>query len=200
MKIHQNGFSSRTGGFIRNTYVFFALVCQSRLDLGFLIDGSGSMRRTFIKIIDFVKTLISFFPISQSQTRIGLVVFSSKAYPAFPFNRYNSKASVVRAVDRVRFPYGGTRTGNALRFTSGYVFCVNDTVIFLFIIFLYIITSSVIHAIKRLLCKVECFIAISTTDKNHVKKSQHMKKYDNFTRVFETANKLLTRHLLYLAP
>lgn len=105
------------------------------MDLGFLIDGSGSMRRTFIQIIDFLKTLISFFPISQSQTRIGLVVFSSKAFPVFPFNRYNSKASVVRAVDRVRFPYGGTRTGNALRFTSGYVFFVNDTVmIVLFII------------------------------------------------------------------
>lgn len=87
-----------------------------------------------MKIIDFVKTLISFFPISQSQTRIGLVVFSSKAYPAFPFNRYNSKASVVRAVDRVRFPYGGTRTGNALRFTSGYVFCVKDTLIFVYIL------------------------------------------------------------------
>lgn len=105
---------------------FFPLVCQSRVDLGFLIDGSGSMRRTFIQIIDFVKTLISFFPISQSQTRIGLIVFSSKAYPVFPFNRYNSKASVIRAVDRVRFPYGGTRTGNALRFTSGYVFCDDD--------------------------------------------------------------------------
>ena len=97
-------------------------VCRSRVDLGFLIDGSGSIRKHFTRVLDFVKTLISFFPISPRQTRVGVVVFSSRPYPIFPFNRYYSKTSVIRAVDRIRYPYGGTRIGRALRFVSRYEF------------------------------------------------------------------------------
>ena len=82
--------------------------------------GSGSIGKRFTRLLDFVKTLISFFPISPSQTRVGMVVFSSSPYPIFPFNRYYSKTSIIRAVDRVRFPYGGTKLGRALRFVSRY--------------------------------------------------------------------------------
>ena len=73
-----------------------------------------------MRVLDFVKTLISFFPISARQTRVGLVVFSNRPYLIFRFNRYNSKTSLVKAVDRVRYPYGGTKLGRALRCVSRY--------------------------------------------------------------------------------
>lgn len=99
-------------------------VCQSKVDLGFLVDGSGSLSKSFSNVLDFVKALISFFPISPSQTRVGMVIFSTRPYPIFPFNRYNSKSSVLRAVDRARFPSGGTRIGRALQYVSRYDYCL----------------------------------------------------------------------------
>ena len=86
------------------------------------MDGSGSIqtqgKTNFMHVLDFIKTLISFFPISASQTRVGMVVFSTRPYPIFRFNRYYTQNSVIRAVDRVRYPYGGTRLGRALRYVS----------------------------------------------------------------------------------
>lgn len=105
--------------------VLLFLVCRLRVDLGLLVDGSGSIqargKTNFMHVLDFIKTLVSFFPISASQTRVGMVVFSSRPYPIFPFNRYYTKTSVIKAVDRVRYPYGGTKLGRALRYVSRYV-------------------------------------------------------------------------------
>ena len=104
-------------------FAFFS-VCRLKVDLGFLVDGSGSIenrgRGNFMHVLDFIKTLISFFPISASQTRVGMVVFSSRPYPIFRFNRYYTMRSVIKAVDRVRYPYGGTMLGRALRYVSRY--------------------------------------------------------------------------------
>lgn len=72
-------------------------------------------------ILDFIKTLISFFPISAGQTRVGMVVFSTRPHPIFRFNRYYTLPSVIKAVDRVRYPYGGTKLGRALAYVSRYV-------------------------------------------------------------------------------
>ena len=100
------------------------IVCRLRVDLAFLVDGSGSIENqgkgNFMRVLDFVKTLISFFPISARQTRVGMVLFSTRPYPIFRFNRYYSKTSLIKAVDRVRYPYGGTRLGRALRYVSRY--------------------------------------------------------------------------------
>lgn len=72
-------------------------------------------------VLDFVKTLISFFPISPRQTRVGMVLFSSRPYPIFSFNKYRTKTSLIKAVDHVRYPRGGTRLGRALTYVSRYV-------------------------------------------------------------------------------
>ena len=48
-----------------------------------------------------------------------------------------------------------------------------------------------------LLYKLECFIGISSTEKNSI---TTLKNDDNFLRVFEMANPLLTHYSLCLAP
>ena len=110
--------------------VLLFTVCRLRVDLAFLVDGSGSVEKqrkgNFMRVLDFVKTLISFFPISARQTRVGLVVFSNRPYLIFRFNRYNSKTSLLKAVDRVRYPYGGTKLGRALRYVSRYAIYIRE--------------------------------------------------------------------------
>ena len=48
-----------------------------------------------------------------------------------------------------------------------------------------------------ILCKLECFIGISTTKKNRITAREN---HEHFSRVFEIANQLLTCRSLYLGP
>ena len=95
-------------------------VCRRRLDLAFLIDGSGSIeaygRGNFRRCLNFVKRVVASFRISPRQTRVGVVLFSSRAWLVFNFRRYRNKRSMWRAIDNIRYPRGGTKIGRALRF------------------------------------------------------------------------------------
>lgn len=87
-----------------NSFYLSPSVCRSRVDLVILIDGSRSVgRRNFRKVIDFVKSFVSFFPLSARETRVGVMVFSSGSRLEFGLNRYGSRTQVVRAINRIRF-------------------------------------------------------------------------------------------------
>ena len=96
------------------------LVCRKRLDLALLIDGSGSInahgRGNFRRCLNFVKRLVASFTISPTQTRVGIVLFSHRAWLIANFRRYRNKQSLLRAISRIRYPRGGTKIGRALRF------------------------------------------------------------------------------------
>ena len=102
------------------------LVCKIGVDLGFLVDGSGSIeyqgKGNFGRMLNFIKSIISFFQVSQGKSRIGFVLFSTRPIPIFGFTRYSSKAEVLRAIDRIRYPRGGTNIGKALDFARNYLF------------------------------------------------------------------------------
>ena len=95
-------------------------VCRNRLDLAFLIDGSGSIehygRGNFRRCLNFVKRVVSSFHVSPRRTRVGVVLFSSRAWLVFNFRRFKNKHSALYAISRMRYPRGGTRIGRALRF------------------------------------------------------------------------------------
>ena len=101
-------------------------MCKIGIDLGFLVDGSGSIeyqgKGNFARILNLIKSLVSFFEVSKGKSRIGFVLFSSRPIPIFGFRRYSSKVQVLRAIDQVRYPRGGTRIGKALYFTRNYLF------------------------------------------------------------------------------
>ena len=102
------------------------IVCKIGVDLGFLVDGSGSIeyqgKGNFGRMLNFIKSVISFFQVSQGKSRIGFVLFSSRPIPIFGFKRYSSTAKVLRAIDRIRYPRGGTNIGKALDFARNYLF------------------------------------------------------------------------------
>lgn len=107
-------------------FVSFPLVCRKRLDLSFLIDGSGSInaygRGNFRRCLDFVKRLVASFSISPTQTRVGIVLFSHRAWLIANFRKYRNKQSLLHAIGRIRYPRGGTKIGRALRFAKHRLF------------------------------------------------------------------------------
>ena len=57
------------------------------------------------------------FTISRSYTRFAVVLYSSRPSKIFGFNRYLDQRSLLRAIGRIRYTGGGTKTGYALTYT-----------------------------------------------------------------------------------
>lgn len=107
-------------------FLFPCVVCRAKIDLAFVIDASGSIeasgRGNFKRCLDFVKRLVASFDISPRYTRVGAVVYSSRASLAFGLNRYYKKRQLMNAIDRIPYYRGGTRTGYALSYARQYLF------------------------------------------------------------------------------
>ena len=99
-----------------NCFVF-NVVCRSKVDLAFVIDGSGSIeyygKGNFRRCLRFVEMVVRQF--NSGQTRVGLIVYSSRPRVYSDF-RYRSKRSILSIIRRIRYPRGGTRTGYALKY------------------------------------------------------------------------------------
>jgi len=106
-------------------FSFFSLcsVCRSRLDLGIVVDGSGSVgRANFMRCLNFITNLVSSFSISPRYTRVGILLYSHRLIPIFPFNQYKRLRDVLWGIKKMKFPGGGTKTGLALSFARRYLF------------------------------------------------------------------------------
>ena len=107
-------------------FSYFFLVCRALLDLVFVVDGSGSIeaygKGNFRRCLNFVRTIVSQFRINNGQTRIGVVLFSSRPRLIFDLRRYRRKSQVLNAISRIRYPRGGTKTGYAMRYSYSRVF------------------------------------------------------------------------------
>ena len=69
--------------------------------------------------------MVRSFVISRRYTRIGAVLFNTRAFKIFGFNSHYTKRGVIRAINGIRYPRGGTRLGNALRYTWIHLFRTN---------------------------------------------------------------------------
>ena len=100
--------------------------CRARVDLAFVIDGSGSIEQygkgNFRRCLNFVRAIVSRFNFRGGQTRVGVVLYSSSPRLIFDFRRYRSKGQILNAVSRIRYPRGSTRTGYAMRYCYSRVF------------------------------------------------------------------------------
>lgn len=104
-------------------------MCRAKIDLAFLVDGSGSIemygRGNFRRCLNFVKNMVRSFKISPRHTRISVTIFSSRARRIFSFGSYRTKNQVLKAIGRIRYPRGGTKIGRALNYVKRYVFARN---------------------------------------------------------------------------
>ena len=93
-------------------------VCRARIDLAFVIDASGSVGRgNFRRCLTFVQNMARAFVISRRYTRFAIVLYSSRPAKIFGFNRYTNQRSLLRAIGKIRYTGGGTKTGHALSYT-----------------------------------------------------------------------------------
>ena len=96
------------------------------MDLAFVIDGSGSIeqygRGNFKRVLNFVRGIVRSFKIGRRFTRVGAVLFNTRAYKVFGFNSHYTSKGVETAIRNIRYPRGGTRTGYALRYSWEHLF------------------------------------------------------------------------------
>lgn len=86
--------------------------CKAKLDLGFLVDGSGSVGgKNFKKQLKFIKKMARAFKISLQETHVGLIVFDHNPKLIFGFDKFYDLRGVINAIGQVPHPSGGTKTG-----------------------------------------------------------------------------------------
>ena len=91
-----------------NLLYFISECIVSRLDLWFLIDGSGSIGAVnFQACLSFVNQTASTFFIEPNRVRTGLMIYSSSNTTRSYFNQHQSNEEFSKVVLSTRYPAGG---------------------------------------------------------------------------------------------
>ncbi|XP_077774808.1 collagen alpha-3(VI) chain isoform X7 [Podarcis muralis] len=92
-------------------------------DVVFLIDGSDGMRSIFPEVKSFVQGLVDNLDIGPDKVQVAVAQYSSRVQPEFLLNRYQDKAEVIRAIQRLSAMRGpAPYTGAALNYLRSNVF------------------------------------------------------------------------------
>ncbi|CAI5761852.1 collagen alpha-3(VI) chain isoform X1 [Podarcis lilfordi] len=92
-------------------------------DVVFLIDGSDGMRSIFPEVKSFVQGLVDSLDIGPDKVQVAVVQYASRVQPEFLLNRYQDKAEVIRAIQRLSAMRGpAPYTGAALNYLGSNVF------------------------------------------------------------------------------
>ncbi|KAI8478025.1 Cartilage matrix protein, partial [Branchiostoma belcheri] len=104
-----------------------ATVCRNPLDVIFLLDGSGSVGAVnFEKVKQFATKTVNGFDIGPEGTQVGIIQYSTRTRQEFSMNSFQTKESLVSAIDNINFMAGGTMTGKAIRYVTKYGFGESD--------------------------------------------------------------------------
>ncbi|XP_039536802.1 cartilage matrix protein isoform X2 [Pimephales promelas] len=91
--------------------------CSNAADVVFLIDGSKSVRpENFELVKKWINLIIDKLDVSETNTHVGLVQYSSSVKQEFPLGRYNNKKALKEAVKKMGYMERGTMTGQAINF------------------------------------------------------------------------------------
>ena len=90
----------------------------------FVIDSSGSIRDqnpidgsydNWALLLNFAADLVDTLEVSQSQTRVGVVKYSTQAYNIFYLKDFDNKAEIRRALTSTSYIGGHTNTSGGIR-------------------------------------------------------------------------------------
>ncbi|XP_047124483.2 collagen alpha-6(VI) chain [Hydra vulgaris] len=96
--------------------------CEAIVDIVFLLDSSGSLRKYYQNEKDFLKSVISAFGVSFNGTRAAVITFSYHAQLSIKLNKYSNLNSFKEAVDNIVLMGSTTRIDKALRLAQKEVF------------------------------------------------------------------------------
>ena len=89
---------------------------NSKTDIIFLLDGSGSIRSAdFVRMTDFVQTIVGGFEIGHDSSRFGVIVFSRSTSIAVPLNNAFTKDHLLDKIKDISQPRGTTATHKGLQ-------------------------------------------------------------------------------------
>ncbi|XP_013417671.1 uncharacterized protein LOC106178864 [Lingula anatina] len=106
---------SSCGGYGVEEQVYPCLVCQPKVDVVFVLDGSGSVKQANFDLLKaFVKMTMSSLAIGEDGSRFGLVQFSNEARVEFDLNSSYDLENILKMVDDMNYYRGYTYTHKAL--------------------------------------------------------------------------------------
>lgn len=100
--------------------------CQSVLDVGFLLDSSGSLRNDYVTEKNFLKTLSSFIGVSEGQSRVSVITFSFFAKLSIKLSDHYNVNSFTAAVDAIPLMGYTTMIDRALLLAKRKMFAVEN--------------------------------------------------------------------------
>lgn len=92
------------------------------MDVGFILDSSGSLRNDYDKEKDFLKALAASFGVSDDGARAGVVTFSYNSEHSIKLNDHSSFSTFNDAVDKIPLMGSTTRIDKALRLSQKELF------------------------------------------------------------------------------
>ena len=99
-------------------------MCEVKVDVGFVLDSSGSLKDDYGKEKNFLKALAATFGVSEQGARAGVVTFSFDAEHSVKLNDHYNLASFSDAVDNIPLMGYTTRIDKALRLTQSQMFSI----------------------------------------------------------------------------
>ena len=107
--------------------MFFFPVCQTAVELAFILDSSGSVGSSnFGQVKNFVKNVVDFFNIGSSGTHVAVVTYSTYTRLEFNLKAYYTKSQIKYAVGNIGYRGGWTYTADALDFVRTNIFVTSQ--------------------------------------------------------------------------
>ena len=95
--------------------LYICIGCDSGLDIVFVLDASGSIGSSnFVRMKDFVKSVVSNFEIGADKTRVGVIRYATSASIVIPLGSTDDSLLLNNSITNIIYTSGGTATHLAL--------------------------------------------------------------------------------------
>ena len=107
-------------------FLFSSACLTKKFNLVFLVDGSGSIEAqgagNFQRSKDFIIALVNTFEVGRDKVNVATVLYWHSYSIVHRLNTHYSNENVVRAIQGMRYPGGGTSTGQGLEVIKNQIF------------------------------------------------------------------------------
>ena len=101
-------------------------ICKFKVDVGFILDSSGSLKDDYQREKDFLKSLAGSLGFGPGTTRAGVITFSYHAEHSIKLKDFDSLTSFNNAVDKIPLMGFTTRIDKALRLAQKEMYTVEN--------------------------------------------------------------------------
>uniref|UniRef100_A0ACB8FMQ3 Uncharacterized protein n=1 Tax=Sphaerodactylus townsendi TaxID=933632 RepID=A0ACB8FMQ3_9SAUR len=120
-------FSHLTKNLAPSATISGPICSKFRADIVFLVDESSSIGQgNFAKLKDFLFHIVSYFPkIGPEGTQIAVAQYSDEPRTEFLLNQYRDRNGVLKAVKKLHYMGGNTKTGRGISYVLKEIFQVS---------------------------------------------------------------------------